>query len=127
MKKIILLLNSHEIFIKFLFVGTLNTIFAYSLFAFLIFIKLHYSLAAVICTIIGVLFNFQTTGKIVFKNSKNSLLFKFIGVYSITCLLNIIFLRIFNSFHFDMYLAGAILVLPMAFLAFSLNKRFVFK
>ena len=47
-------------FTKYLFVGILNTVFGYSLFALLIFINLHYTLASLLATIAGVLFNFKT-------------------------------------------------------------------
>lgn len=120
-------IKTHAQFIKFLFVGGLNTVFGYSVFALLIFIGLYYPFAVVFSTIAGILFNFRTTGKIVFNNSKNSLLIKFIGVYGITCILNIIFLRCFEMINFNMYFAGAILVFPMAVLSFTMNKRFVFK
>jgi len=117
----------NKTFIKFLFVGGLNTVFGYSAFALFIFWGLYYPFAVIISTILGVLFNFKTTGKLVFNNSKNNLLFKFIGVYGIICFLNIMFLRVFEIFKVNMYFAGAVLVLPMAILSFGLNKKFVFK
>lgn len=113
-------------FSKFLFVGALNTAFAYTIYSAFLFLGAHYALAAVGSTILGVLFNFKTTGSIVFKNSDNSLLLRFICVYCVTCSLNVAFLRIFSHFKFDMYLAGAILVLPIAIVSYFLMKRFVF-
>ncbi|NCQ92050.1 MAG: hypothetical protein GPI94_15420 [Microcystis aeruginosa LG13-03] len=59
------LLKKHR-FVRFLLVGVLNTIFGYSLFAVLILIGLNYKYAVLIGTIQGVLFNFQTTGRLVF-------------------------------------------------------------
>ena len=53
-------------FVRFLLVGVLNTLFGYFSFATLIIIGLDYKLAALLATIIGVLFNFQTTGRLVF-------------------------------------------------------------
>jgi len=117
----------NKILIKFLFIGGLNTVFGYSIYALFIFAGLYYPFAIIISTIFGVLFNFQTTGKIVFNNSKNNLLFKFIGVYSVICFINILFLKVFELFKVNMYFAGAVLIFPMAFLSFSLNKKFVFK
>lgn len=61
----------------FIFVGALNTLFGYTIFTFFIMMGLHYALAALLANILGVLFNFKTTGKIVFKNSNNVLLVKF--------------------------------------------------
>lgn len=113
-------------FIKFLFAGGLNTIFGYSIFAILIFSGFHYTLAVFFSTMLGIFFNFKTIGKIVFKNNSNKLIFKFIGVYTIIYLLNILFLKILKSYNFDIYLAGALLIIPMAMLSFILNKKFVF-
>lgn len=113
-------------FIKFLFVGSINAAFGYSVFALLLFLKFHYSLAVLLSTILGILFNFKTTGYIVFKNSDNKLIFRFFGVYAITYILNIICLKMFNMFNFNLYLAGFILLLPTAIVSFFLMKKFVF-
>ena len=50
----------------------MNTLFGYSIFSILVFFKIHYSLALLIATILGVIFNFKTVGIIVFKDGKNS-------------------------------------------------------
>jgi putative flippase GtrA len=52
-------------FVRFLLVGVLNTIFGYFLYGTLILIGLDYKLAVLLATILGVLFNFQTTGRLV--------------------------------------------------------------
>ena len=113
-------------FIKFLFVGALNTLFSYCVYSLLLFIGGHYAIAVIVSTVLGVLFNFKTTGVIVFKNNDNALIFKFVGVYSVTCSLNIIFLKIFDMLGFNLYFAGAILILPMALISFILMKKLVF-
>lgn len=118
------LLNNR--FVKFLIVGGINTVFGYGVFALLIFLKFHYAVAALLATILGILFNFKTTGTIVFKNSDNSLLFKFIGVYAVLYFINTGVLKIFHSYSVNMYLAGALLIFPSAALSFLLNKKFVF-
>lgn len=114
-------------FLKFLMVGGINALFGYLTYALLIFLSFHYVLAVLLSTVLGVLFNFKTTGRLVFKSRDNKLLFKFIGVYLIILPLNIFALKIFRYYEFDMYLAGFILLLPMALIAFALNKKFVFK
>jgi len=121
-----LLLRDSRLF-KFLLVGGLNTLFGYSLFAVLIYAGLHYTVAVFIGTIIGVVFNFKTTGKLVFKSHDNSLILKFFGVYGVIYLLNIIGLYLLEKISIDIYIAGMILILPMALVSFGLNKRFVFK
>ncbi|TAN34191.1 GtrA family protein [Patescibacteria group bacterium] len=114
-------------FIRFLAVGGINTIFGYGVFALMIFFGLHYALAALLATILGVLFNFQTVGRLVFASYRRDLLFKFVGVYAFTYLINLVFLCFLNLKGVSNYVSGAILILPMAFIAFYLNKRFVYE
>lgn len=83
-------------------------------------------LASLFSVIGGVIFNFKTTGIIVFNNHNNRLLLKFISVYCITYLLNVGCLRIFSAYEANMYIAGAILVFPIALVTFFLLKKFVF-
>jgi putative flippase GtrA len=113
-------------FIKFLFVGLLNTMFGYGVFSFVLFLGLHYSLASLFATILGVIFNFFTTGRLVFRNADNLLIFKFIGVYAIVYIFNLFFLVIIDHLNFNLYIGGLIILLPMAFFAFQLNQMFVF-
>jgi putative flippase GtrA len=113
-------------FIKFLFVGFINTVFGYGVFALLLFLGLHYALSSLFGTILGVIFNFFTTGRLVFQNTDNLLIFKFIGVYAIVYLINLFFLAIIDYFNFNLYIGGLIILLPMALFAFQLNQIFVF-
>jgi len=113
-------------FIRFLFVGGINTLFGYALFAFLIYLKFHYSLAVLFGTFLGILFNFRTTGKIVFNNMDNTLLWRFVGVYAVTYLVNVACLKVFDIYKVNILFAGALLVLPVAALSFLLQKKFVF-
>lgn len=117
-----------EQFIKFLFVGVLNTIFAYFIYAFFIFIGVNYVLSSLFATIAGILFNFKTTGTIVFNNKKNSLLFKFFLVYLLSYILSIIMLKTFIICGIkNLYIAGFITLILSALISYELNKNFVFK
>ncbi len=115
------------LFVKFIFVGVLNTAFGYLAYALLLFLGLHYTLAVVLSTIAGVLFNFKTTGTIVFKNNNNKLIFKFVAVYAITTTLGIIILRMAELAGINLYLAGLVSTGICAIIAFLLNKNWVFK
>jgi putative flippase GtrA len=123
-------------FLRFLAVGGVNTAFGYGVFALLILLNRHFKicspevelvLAPLISQICGILFNFKTTGTIVFKNRNNRLIFRFFAVYSITYLLNYGLLRLLESFGVGRLVGGAILVLPLALLAYLVNRRYVFK
>ncbi len=113
-------------FVRFLFVGGINTLFGYGMFALFIFLGLHYAAATAVATVIAVLFNFFTTGTIVFKNADPRLIFRFVGVYCVGYLVNVGGLWVFNQFSVSNYIAGAILTLPMALLNFTLMKTLVF-
>lgn len=118
--------NNHT-FIKFLFVGGLNTLFGYGVYALFLKLGFYYTSAVFWATVLSILFNFKTTGYLVFKNKNNRLIFNFLGVYLIVYLVNIFCLKLFDLFSFNLYFAGFILLLPMALLSFFLLRTFVFK
>ena len=113
-------------FIRFLLVGVLNTIFGYAVFALFIFADLHYSIAALLSTICGVLFNFKTTGRLVFGSRDNSLLVRFFGVYGITYVLGVLWLRVSTTYQWNILIAAAVMMPPMAVLSYTLNRLWVF-
>ena len=112
--------------VRFLVVGGINTLFGYLVYSFFTFIGLHYMLVVFLAQTSGVLFNFNTTGRIVFNNTKPNLLYRFAGIYVIIYIVNVLLLGLFSLIDYNMYLAGALLILPMAILSFLLNKTFVF-
>ena len=114
-------------FVRFLFVGGLNTLFSYVIYAILILLNVHYTLATLISTILGIIFNFFTTGSIVFRNRKLSLMIRFFLVYGFTYLVNILLLSFFETKQVDMLIAGAIVTLPVALLSYFLNAKLVFR
>ena len=114
------------LFVRFLLVGGLNTAFGYGCFAIFLFFGLHYSVALFLSTVLGVVFNFKTTGVLVFKSSDNRLIFRFVMVYALVYGVNLAGLALFTSLGVVPYIGGAILVLPMALLAFLMQKKFVF-
>lgn len=76
-------------FIRFVFVGVLNTLFGYGVYCLMIHIELPYTWATLVSQILGVLFNFITTGNLVFGNNDKRLFFKFMLSYIITYFINI--------------------------------------
>ena len=68
-----------EEFTKFIFVGVLNTIVGYSFYALFIYLGFDYKVSVFLATVLGVLFNFQTIGRLVFNRYNNRLLFKFVA------------------------------------------------
>lgn len=115
------------LFIKFILVGALNTLFGYTIFALLLFAGLHYSVAVVFATIAGVLFNFKTTGVLVFRNHNNKLIFKFFAMYVFTSLVSIGLLHFAQMYKLNLYFAGFIATGMMAVVSFFISKYWVFK
>lgn len=113
--------------LRFFAVGALNTAFSYAIYAALVLLNLHYSLATLFSTILGIIFNFFTTGRLVFRSMDNRLFFKFVLVYGITYLVNILLLHwLVDLAGMDKLLAGALITLPVALLSYLLNSRFTF-
>ena len=122
------LLNSKYIEIyKYLIVGGVNTVVGYSIFAIIIFFGFHYSLAVLIATILGVLFNFQSYGRLVFKNHSWYFLGRYITVYIFIYFVNLILLLIFDLLVSNLYISGLMVTPFMAYLGYLLNKRYVWK
>lgn len=113
-------------FIKFLAVGVINTIFGYGLFSLFIWLGLHYSIAIGLATILGVLFNFKTIGGLVFASHDNAKIFKFMMVYAIVYMVNVVGMYAMLKIESNAYISGAVLLLPLAVLSYILNSKFVF-
>ncbi|MEG1572940.1 MAG: GtrA family protein [Bacteroidales bacterium] len=132
MKSILHLIQSilHIRIIRFFLVAGLNTLFGVSVYFILRYSGLHYAVAALLGQIISVLFNFKTYGTLVFKNKDNYLIFRFIAVYAFLYLCNItgiwIFKQIYPTNEYMDYIAAVILVIPIGFLGYILNKTFVY-
>jgi putative flippase GtrA len=114
-------------FLRFAVVGMLNTAFGYGVYALMLRIGLGYAAASAVATVVGVLFNFKTTGVLVFDSQDNRLILQFIAVYVIVYCVNLTGLWLLNRAGVDSYTAGLVTLLPSALLAYLLNKVFVFR
>lgn len=114
-------------FVVFVMAGVMNTAFGYSIFALLVFLGMHYVLAVLGSTIVGIIFNFFTLGRLVFQNNNNSLFSKFLLLYGILYLVNISIVSILNLIISNLYINGAIAIMTCAMLSFFVNKYYVFK
>lgn len=112
--------------VSFLLIGIVNTLFGYSIYATFLYIGLHYAWAGMLSTILGIMFNFKSTGIAVFQSTKNVLIFRFASVYGIIYCLSTAGVALLHRAGISPYYGGAIMLLPMAALSFVLNKHFVF-
>ena len=114
-------------FLRFLVVGALNTAFGYSVYAALILLGLERFAAVLIGTVLGVLFNFKTTGRIVFRSHDNRLLLRFVLVYVVQYAFNVGLLELLCRGAGFGSLVGQAISLPLVVvLTYELNRRFVF-
>lgn len=113
-------------FVRFIFVGVINSLFGYGCFALLLYMGLHYTIALLLSTVFGVIFNFKSTGALVFGSHDNRLMLRFSGSYAVVYFVNIIGIKGLSHVGVAPYIGGAILIAPMAVLAYIFNKRFVF-
>jgi putative flippase GtrA len=77
--------------------------------------------------ILGMFFSFFTQGKLVFKSNKPEELLRFPGVATVMYLVHTGLLKVASTFEIDLYLAGAVLTVPLALLSYVLNKHLVFR
>ncbi|MEJ5168885.1 MAG: GtrA family protein [Arcobacteraceae bacterium] len=113
--------------VRFLFIGTLNTIFYYAIYALFIFIGFNYILALSVSTLIGMLFSFKMFGKFVFNSSDGRLIAKFVVAVFINYLIAVCLVYMFKQFGFNYYLSGLFASIIGAGSSFLLNKYYVFK
>lgn len=118
--------HNHQ-FVRFVEVGILNTIFGYAIFAGLLYLGLHYTIAAFVSVAVGAFFNFHTTGHFVFGTRHYAFLLKFFTVYLIIYLAKVAGLFGLLQIGINNYLGGALLIVPLALISFFLNKFWVFK
>ncbi|MFT0171977.1 GtrA family protein [Paraburkholderia mimosarum] len=115
-----------RLFIRFIAVGVLNTLFGYACFALFLRLGLHYAAALLGATILGIGFNFKSTGSLVFNSHNNRLIVRFVLAYGISYGVNVLLLMLLSLTGWPAYVGGALSMPPIALLSFFLMKRFVF-
>lgn len=115
-------------FVRFIFVGGLNSLFGYSVYCLMIWIGLSYIWATLISQIMGILFNFKTTGTLVFENDNSRLIIKFLLSYILIYFVNIATNKALQELlDCDTYLSGVGAAVISAVFSFFILKKYVFK
>ena|SRR5471032_1820254 len=112
---------------RFLFTGVLNTLVGYVIFAILIWLGAPLVGALVAANVAGVLLNFQTIGRIVFRRAEWRLIFRFSAVYVGIFLLNWLGLTALARVGVGTLLAQGLLTPALAVCSFLANKFLVFE
>ena len=113
------------LFVRFGFVGLLNTAFGYTVFALLVLAGIWPGAALVGSTIAGVAFNFQTSRRLVFRSRGRAL--RFVAVYAVVLAVNWAALRALRWCGLPDLESQALPVLPIAALSFLGQQAFVFE
>ena len=113
-------------FIRFLFVGSFNTLVSFLSFSLLYYIGLHYTLATFLNLILGIFISFNTHKKLTFGSSST--------YYSRFILVALFYYVIMNSFlyladkaNFNMYLSYLFILFPIAITNFFILRKYIFK
>lgn len=114
-------------FIRFVLVGIVNTGFAYVIYAGLLYLGLGYASANLIALIVGILVSFKTQGILVFKDSTNRRLIRFVLVWAVIYLFNIFLIGRFIAFGLNPYVSGALALPFVTVLSYIAQKLFVFR
>ena len=107
--------------------GILNTIFGYSAFAGLFILTNQRNGSLIVATILGILFNFFTTGRIVFGNKTWRTLLPFILAYGVALGLNLMALSVLVRLGVATLIAQAISLPLVVVVSYLINARFVFR
>jgi putative flippase GtrA len=114
-------------FIKFLLVGVLNTLFGLGIYALLIWLGWPIWGALIGGNIAGIVFNFFTTGHLIFADVALSRLPRFIAAYLACYLANYMAIRALLGIGLGAIGAQAILTPAVALLSYYLMSRHVFR
>jgi len=114
-------------FVRFLFVGGLNTMLNYGIYALLIYLGFSYSLAITVAFIAGLMINFKTQGRFVFNSRSNRPFLLYVASWLGIYFVNLWLLGILIANGIDSYLAGALMIPPIAVLSFFVLKYAVFR
>ncbi len=113
-------------FVRYIFVGVVNSAFAYSMFVLFMYLGIHYRFSVLLSLLAGVLFNFKTIGGIVFKGSDNKSIFRFALSYIVIFVISVVGLDILKRCGINMYIGGILLMPLSAVVSFTMFNLFVF-
>jgi len=122
-------LGRSKLIAKFLVVGLLNTVVGYGFYGILVLLQVPYLAALFMSTIMGVVFNYFSTGKLVFKSSGGRIIFaKFIAAYSMVYCINAVMLDVLvKHYQFDPYIGQALCVPLSVVMSWLLMNHWVYK
>lgn len=113
--------------VRFLLVGVLNSAFGLAVFSGVVWMGQGTVTALLAGNAAGLVFNFLTTGGLVFRTLALHRVSKFAACYASTLLINYGLLEVLTPVVKDKIVAQAILTLPMAAVSYAIMTLWVFK
>lgn len=116
--------------IRFLFVGVLNTIFGYSVYALLCYMGFALFISVTISTILGTFHSFLWNKFYTFESKEKSIteILRFITVYFMAYLINLGVILYFSHYHnVDKYLLGIVGIFVSTIVSYVGHNNFSFK
>jgi putative flippase GtrA len=111
---------------RFFSIGVVNTAFGYGVYCLLIAIGLPFPIAGLFALVLGIVWSFVTTGKVVFRRTLQGRFHRYVAVWAVIYIINVLAVWIGIRFGLNAYLAGASASLPTILAAFLLQHYFVF-
>ena len=112
--------------VRFVFVGVLNAAFGYAVYLLGLHLGLVSELALAVATVLGIIFNFLTTGGLVFRQLSGRSVPRFVLAYIGIYIINAALLRGLIWAGMAPSVAQLCLVVPIAALTFVAMRVFVF-
>ena len=113
--------------VRFILVGILNTAFGYAFFSSLFLLGISYPLALILTTIAGIIFNFNTTGHMVFSTRSRKHFVKFVTAYIGIYMVNISLLKCLLLLGAGVIVGQGLAIPCVVVFSFVLFKYWVFK
>lgn len=117
---------------KYIFVGVINTIIGYLIFAILWFLfssTFDYFIIIILSSILAIFASFMNMNKFVFNSNDNFFikLIKFYASYIFIVLFNLICFPLLENIFKNAYVSQALFTLIAVLVSYILNKNYVFK
>lgn len=112
---------------RYLVVGVLNTATGYLLYVFFLYLGFEYRIANLFALIIGIGFSFKTQGVLVFRNSDNGLIFRYLACWTLIYFSNIYVIGKIIQFGLSEYAAGALATPINVLLSYVIQKYVIFR
>ncbi len=114
-------------FIKFIFFGGINTVFAYLILVIFLYLEFHYVIATFIAAIISIASGYFINMYLVFNSSKARNIFLYYGFWFILYSINILIqYLLIESISQNLYLNSFISTLITVIISFTINKYYFF-